>query len=537
MSSVTITDDGRVDVVTIGVPGPPGTPGGPPGMPGPPGPEGPAGPPGDQGPSGDAGPEGAPGPEGPPGADPATLFDQPGDLLVGTPGPGGTTTLAIPAASLTGGISVMAPPFGATGDGTTDDTAAIRAAIAAAGPGGTVIFPQPAASFLIAAPLAPLPYQTWIGQGWNNPDDAPAHIRAVAGLTGPMIAAGPGVPGVWIERLAIHGPGAVPGSIGIEAAEAPHWHLADLTLRNFGGPALVLRSGNNGVMERVVASASQLAPGGGIRGAIDLDVQGMILFGVIGIAHAAADRDLAGLIVRGPRMTLTACGGAYSGVGFIIAGDGARLTNCRAVGNRDAGFRVLGIGGVYLANVADRNSQRGDGAADGFVVDGGDNIFIANWVQGVSPLRQRHGFVDSVAAPPNAYLGNRARDVTGQTYVLSGSAAPRIAYIGRQTARTVTANATLTSADDVVIVEATCTLTLPDALTVPGKTITVKCTSPVANPSVVATVKGVSGQLVERMSQIKVTGRDAHATFFADGARWLVTAQGGNVSAQTLPAP
>jgi hypothetical protein len=52
---------------------------------------------------------------------------------------------------------------GAVGNGTTDDTAAVAAAITAAGAGGTVYF---AKTYLISTgPLAPLANQTWYGSG------------------------------------------------------------------------------------------------------------------------------------------------------------------------------------------------------------------------------------------------------------------------------------------------------------------------------------------------------------------------------------
>ena len=53
---------------------------------------------------------------------------------------------------------------GAIGDGTTDDTLALRAAITAAGINGSVLFP-PGYTFLLSGSLTPLAGQTWIGYG------------------------------------------------------------------------------------------------------------------------------------------------------------------------------------------------------------------------------------------------------------------------------------------------------------------------------------------------------------------------------------
>lgn len=61
--------------------------------------------------------------------------------------------------------------FGAKGDGTTDDTMAIQAAINAAGAGGTVVFPQPTHSYKLSAPLIishPNLVITGWCTGWDN---------------------------------------------------------------------------------------------------------------------------------------------------------------------------------------------------------------------------------------------------------------------------------------------------------------------------------------------------------------------------------
>lgn len=57
-------------------------------------------------------------------------------------------------------VDVTKAPHGARGDGTTDDTAAIRRAITAAGANGTVLFPGER-TYLVSDQLAPLAGQTW----------------------------------------------------------------------------------------------------------------------------------------------------------------------------------------------------------------------------------------------------------------------------------------------------------------------------------------------------------------------------------------
>lgn len=58
---------------------------------------------------------------------------------------------------------VVVTNYGATGNGTTDDTAAIQAAIAAAGPYSDVVFPS--GTYLITSTLTSLTGQRWLGRG------------------------------------------------------------------------------------------------------------------------------------------------------------------------------------------------------------------------------------------------------------------------------------------------------------------------------------------------------------------------------------
>ncbi|HCT6924668.1 TPA: hypothetical protein OT661_005123 [Pseudomonas aeruginosa] len=58
---------------------------------------------------------------------------------------------------------VVVTNYGATGNGTTDDTAAIQASIAAAGPYSDVVFPS--GTYLITSTLTSLTGQRWLGRG------------------------------------------------------------------------------------------------------------------------------------------------------------------------------------------------------------------------------------------------------------------------------------------------------------------------------------------------------------------------------------
>ncbi|HEH8671982.1 TPA: hypothetical protein SH333_002413 [Pseudomonas aeruginosa] len=60
-------------------------------------------------------------------------------------------------------MGVVVTDYGAKGDGVTDDTDSIKAAITAAGAGGDVIFPE--GTYLITDKLTSLTSQRWLGRG------------------------------------------------------------------------------------------------------------------------------------------------------------------------------------------------------------------------------------------------------------------------------------------------------------------------------------------------------------------------------------
>ena len=100
--------------------------------------------------------------------------------------------------------------FGAKGDGTTDDTAAIKAAIAAAG-GGTVFFPL--GTYVVSDTLVQPDMQTWLGAGTAAVlpgEEKGSCIKAVHG--GKAIVAMH-----RLDSLQVSGPGGVvsPQSVGI----------------------------------------------------------------------------------------------------------------------------------------------------------------------------------------------------------------------------------------------------------------------------------------------------------------------------------
>jgi hypothetical protein len=139
---------------------------------------------------------------------------RPNRVTITAPGPQGPRG-PIGGSDVTGesGVSVLA--YGAAGDGVTDDTAAIQAAIDAAGPGQVVFFPT--GVYLISAPIVPLRGQRLQGT-WQvrymaaiAPESAALQgsmLKASPSFVGEaMIVCDPSSFGVHVVTLGIVGPG------------------------------------------------------------------------------------------------------------------------------------------------------------------------------------------------------------------------------------------------------------------------------------------------------------------------------------------
>lgn len=124
-------------------------------------------------------------------------------------------------------FNVKAAPYSAAGDGTTDDTAAIQAAIDAAGEGGIVYFPV--GTYMISSPLEVKRLRRLRGVqygGWNVRSETtrPCEIKAKTGFTGTAMlrirtktetGASLDNYGGVIENLGINGNGIAGGIHGI----------------------------------------------------------------------------------------------------------------------------------------------------------------------------------------------------------------------------------------------------------------------------------------------------------------------------------
>jgi len=140
--------------------------------------------------------------------------------------------------------------YGATGDGVTDDTAAIEAAILAAGPGGRVYFP--AGTYNVSRTLWPEAGQTWTGDhspAYQIYDTADTYctVQAASGFTGrALVERQAGASGVALERLCFSGlgdthPDALSGVHFGDMSAERSWNIRGCTIRMFSGSGITGR--------------------------------------------------------------------------------------------------------------------------------------------------------------------------------------------------------------------------------------------------------------------------------------------------------
>ena len=260
--------------------------------------------------------------------------------------------------SMISGSPINVFDYGATGNGTTDDTAAIQAAFNAATTltGATVVFP--AGNYLITSTLT-LPRSAHITgatrRGVGNPPSAIAGSGIYANFAGPAMQAVESTVTSYdltISHLQIRGNKAVyPSGNGLQFTKIADITLASLVVSNFGGSNIALSSGYNATVQNIYCAQS-----GGVNFYIDQEKVSILncqsdagTYAVQGTALAAdmlisngcffEGASIAGVIVSGQRTRISdsVINQTFGGIGIIAGLPGVRLD----VGT---GVMVLGEG-------------------------------------------------------------------------------------------------------------------------------------------------------------------------------------------------
>lgn len=367
------------------------------------------------------------------------------DLVTGT-----AATGHVPLFHATGGWktvkahTVDVRAYGATGDGSTDDAAAIALAITDAGVGGTVLFPPPAVYYKIGSSLTPLNHQTWEAGGFRGESTAPV-LRAMTGLASPVIYhAGASQLVGWTARgLSIKGSGATSGNKGIHLVNAGRCRIEDFFIDSTGDEAILIEGGAANYIERgFVQNAILLRTGRSASiGAVDVGSTDSFIIGnevTTSSNSLAGSGNIAAFVLREANGWMAFNIGEISETGFVLTSDAFQTTMLgnRADLNRGNGFVTAAAQCSWIGNRSWRNGRQTDNTYDAFVVENGQNSFIGNLVydDSADTTNTRHGFTDSHSGgsgdvTANQYLANRGTYFQGNLYNITGASEHGVAAV------------------------------------------------------------------------------------------------------------
>lgn len=312
-------------------------------------------------------------------------------------------------------LSVAHPDFGAACDGTTNDTAAINAAIdyAAARSSGNAIVSFPIGSVTKAVGIVLKPGVTLVGSMSGRPGatlqlyspgtliDTPATQSNHMGVAG----------------LALLGFGASGAGIGLRIRNG-YWNSAErLFLNNFADAGLQTDATTVSCwINRIIAyNCVQNRTRAAVQGAIDLDGTDHMVHGLESTASVTGTKTsaslyCAALAIRMANGFVDAVQAETSDVGLYVSGSQNRFTACRADTNMGHGFQIVGNGNQFVTPYALNNSQDTTNGFDHYYVSGTNNDFVKPKAENGAAKVARYFINDASSAGDtnkNEYLSPR----------------------------------------------------------------------------------------------------------------------------------
>lgn len=336
--------------------------------------------------------------------------------------------------------------FGAVGDGVTDDTTAINAAIAAANAvsnagivGATVYFP-PGKYKVTATLTAPTSNVILQGTGYGYPSSASTIYYTPT--TGKVIDLGSGLANVTFNDLYFLGSGGTTETNDcLFATSATMIHIERCSFNNFGGSAIRISAGlglqlfnveaQNCLLAAVPSSYSGLTARRGVVeiGCTEAMMEWCNINGVAGTADANSGRIGNGFMIA---VYVKTTGGvtrffnsvaAFAQYGFVFeSSQHHQVSQCRAEYNQGHGFVVEAQQSIFTACRAQDNSHDTDNTYSGFSVTGWSNTFIGNKIHTVSfTNKHKYGFDVNVGAGVgytllNSFTNNSMSDTARSIY-------------------------------------------------------------------------------------------------------------------------
>lgn len=320
---------------------------------------------------------------------------------------------------------ISAMDFGAVGDGATDDTSAIQAAIdhVASNGGGTVLFPQVASYYRVTSII--LKSGVCLSSGMHGYGYSPSSVSTVriGGVSAGWVVDTPDELTLCcgINGISITGGGAGVDSGGVRFRNVKWGFVTNCQIFNFANQAILHVEGFACRFNAVLAIGCLLdrdrdSPSGVIQ--IESLATDDYLFQIESSASLSARSSenirLSAIRVAGPNTVLTDCVGEISDIGIAIEGAFIRLSNCRGDLNFAHGFLVGAPSGFASSNqftncLSLGNSRHASNTYDGFsLTSSSAGNQLSNCIS--SGALHRYGFNDQRAGATgkNIYFGCRA---------------------------------------------------------------------------------------------------------------------------------
>ncbi len=264
-------------------------------------------------------------------------------------GAAGAVAAAVTAPANCCGVSVnvRAAPYSAKGDGRTNDTAAITAAVNAVAAAGGGVIDLPAGTYLVDSIRIPTIRGgtiRFVGQGWSY--DAGANTHLISASASPMFVPGGGVNGV--ELSLVHLDGNNVGTYGWYGDAGNKARLLNVLVDRFTKCGVYF---NQGLCE-LRQSYVRFNPGVGVR--------------------ASSDGWISGTEI-----------GSNGGAGLVVAGGGNRISDNLINSNGSYGIHITG---QYAGNLI--NSVIG-----GYL---GENVGQNIMIEGISPADRNVGYTSII---------------------------------------------------------------------------------------------------------------------------------------------
>lgn len=352
--------------------------------------------------------------------------------------------------------------YGAVDDGTTDNRAAIQAAIDTGA--GVIEFPPPASSYRVTSgSLVPLHNQTFRSsslQYIHSYTDSGRRTAISAIGDFPLFAA-TGVNGVTVDGLLLTGSAntAHTSNRGFDLTSCSFWTIKNCGFNNFASSAVLWKSGVALKLYDCLTTNCVLNHSGhtdyiGVfdLGGTDPWVQNNE---VNASCSAIGTGYIFGYAIRSANGFYAYNIAEFCEGGFVVTSDGGDEFQNVFVGNRadlnyGHGYVVDGGDNIFLGCKSFRNGQAATNTYDGFVVAGTRNTFMGCNVGQVSSDAgvkvMRYGFNDSSTVTDessNVYLGNKISGNVGTAKYNVSDTENQVISFETRTANADTSGATL----------------------------------------------------------------------------------------------